>query len=638
VKVSIENSGEIEIPEGALWRDVLQKDEGIDLSGIVAVSLNGRKYDLYASAQEGEVHLIRIDSPEGIDILRHSTSHVMAQAVKESFEGVKVTIGPSIEKGFYYDFDYAPGFKPEDLPGIEERMREIINEDTPFKRSEVTRDEALRFFEEQGESYKVELIRELPEGETISIYEQGSFTDLCRGPHLPSTGYIKAFKLTSLAGAYWRGDERNPMLRRIYGTAFPTEEGLEEYLKWEEEARLRDHRRLGRELDLWSIHEEVGPGMVIYHPNGMTVRNILLDYERREHSRRGYEEVMGPILLKQDLWEKSGHLENYRDKMYFTEIEGQVYGIKPMNCLAHMLIYKSKVRSWREMPKRYFEIGQVHRHEQSGELHGLTRARIFTQDDAHIICMPEQLEQEISDILDFVIEVLDMFEFKYFFEVSTRPEEKFIGAAEDYDRATEILINTLRIKGIEFGIDEGEGAFYGPKIDVKLRDALDRPWQCATIQCDFALPEAFDLTYVGSDNERHRPAMLHRVILGSVERFLAILTEHFAGAFPSWIAPMQARVLPVADRFNEYAEKVVRKLTDAQVRAEADLRSEKLSYKIREAQALKIPYMLVVGGREEEGGTIAVRKRTGEQLPPMAVEEFVKILHDENPTRKNMGL
>ena len=637
VKVRTEGSGEIDVPDGAKWQDVLAKAKGTDSSRVVAVAVDGRKFDLAAVAQPGTARFINLDSPEGLEILRHSTSHVMAQAVRELFNGVKVTIGPAIEKGFYYDFDYQAGFKPEDLPKIEERMQVIIKENLPFQRKEISREEALNFFKAQGEDYKVELIRELPEGETISMYEQGSFTDLCRGPHIPATGFIKAYKLTSLAGAYWRGDERNPMLQRIYGTAFPTQKELDAYLEWEEEARRRDHRRLGRELELFTIHEEIGSGMVVYHPNGMAIRNVLLDFERREHRRRGYEEVMGPILLKKDLWVRSGHYDNYRDKMYFTEVDNQVYGIKPMNCLAHMLIYKSKVRSWRELPKRYFEIGQVHRHEQSGELHGLTRVRSFTQDDAHIICMPEQLESEISDILDFVVEVLKMFNFNYTFEVSTRPKEKFIGSPEAYDKATDILMSTLRHKEIEFVIDEGEGAFYGPKIDVKLRDALDRPWQCATIQCDFALPEAFDLTYVGPDNNRHRPAMLHRVILGSMERFLAILTEHYAGAFPSWIAPIQARVLPVAEAFNAYAEKVVGMLVDAEVRVDSDLRSEKLSYKVREAQAMKIPYMLVVGKREEEGGKVAPRKRDGEQLTPMGAEEFVKHLRSENPTRKSSG-
>ena len=475
MKINVEGSGEVEVPAGSAWKDVLEKASGIDASRVVAVAFDDRKVDLSAPAEELDAKFIRIDTPEGVDILRHSTSHVMAQAVRELFDDVKVTIGPSVEKGFYYDFDHKPAFSPDDLPKIEEKMRQIVKEKIPFERQEVTREEALKLFEEQGENYKVELIKELPDGEKISIYRQGSFTDLCRGPHIPNTGYIKAFKLTSLAGAYWRGDENNPMLQRIYGTSFPDKKSLKKHLLWMEEAKKRDHRKLGRELDLFSIHEEMGSGMVLYHPNGMTLRNVLLDYERREHRRRGYQEVQGPILLKKDLWEKSGHLENYRDKMYFTEVDSQVYGIKPMNCLAHMTIYKSKVRSWRDLPIRYFEIGQVHRHEQSGELHGLTRVRSFTQDDAHIICVPEQLESEISDILDFVMQVLDMFEFNYVFEVSTRPRDKFIGSPEDYDRATDILMETLKNKGLEFSIDEGEGAFYGPKIDVKLRDALDRP-------------------------------------------------------------------------------------------------------------------------------------------------------------------
>lgn len=634
MEVKVKNFGTVKVPDGAKWADVLAFLDGVPKEKVVAVEAGGKFQDLSLPAvSDGEVSFVTYDTPEGLEILRHSTSHVMAEAVKSLFNGVKVTIGPAVEKGFYYDFDYPAGFHPEDLPRIEEKMREIIKADLPFVRRELKREEAIKFFEEQGESYKVELIKELPEGETISVYTQGSFTDLCRGPHIPRTGLIKAFKLTSIAGAYWRGDERNAMLQRIYGTVFPTEEELKKYLEWEEEARRRDHRRLGRELELFTIQDEVGAGMVIYHPYGMVIRNILLDFERREHRRRGYEEVMGPILLKKELWAKSGHLANYADKMYFTEVEGQEYGVKPMNCLAHMLIFKSKVRSWREMPKRYFEIGVVHRHEKSGELHGLTRVRSFTQDDAHILCMPEQLEEEISSILDFVLEVLNMFGFSYQMEISTRPE-KFIGSAENYDKATNILMNVLKNKGIPFKIDEGEGAFYGPKIDVKLKDALDRPWQCATIQCDFALPEAFDLTYVSPTNERLRPAMLHRVILGSVERFLAILTEHYAGAFPSWIAPVQAKILPVSDNFNEYAVKVLKQLKDMDVRVEADLRSEKLSYKIREAQGMKVPYMLVVGAKEQEGETVAVRRRDGKQLPPMTATDFKRLLDEENPTLK----
>ncbi len=637
MKIEVEGAGEVEAPEGSSWKDVLNKTEGINPESIVAVAVNRRRMDLSASAEEGHARFIDMDSAEGLDILRHSASHVMAQAVRELFPDVKVTIGPAIEKGFYYDFDYEPGFSPEDLPKIEQRMSEIIKRDVPYEREELSREEAIELFKKEGETYKVELVEEIPEGETVSLYRQGSFTDLCRGPHLPSTGYIKAFKLTALAGAYWRGDERNPMLQRIYGTAFPNQEAVDEYLEWEEEARRRDHRRIGKELELFALYEEIGAGMVVYLPKGMTLRNILIDYERREHRRRGYEEVMGPILMKKEIWEKSGHMANYRDKMYFTEVEDQQYGVKPMNCVAHMLIYRAKVRSWRDLPKRYFEIGQVHRHEQSGELHGLTRVRTFTQDDAHIICTPDQLQDEISDIMDFTLEILELFDFQYAIEVSTRPEDKFIGSAEDYDRATEILMDTLRKKGLDFAVDEGEGAFYGPKIDVKLRDALDRPWQCATIQCDFALPEAFDLTYVGEDNQRHRPAMVHRAILGSVERFLAILTEHYAGAFPSWLAPVQARVLPVADKFNEYAEQVYKKLKDADIRAETDSRSEKLGYKIREAQTQKIPYALVVGGKEQEEGTVAPRKRGGEQLPSMSVEEFIGLLRDEDPTRRPVG-
>ncbi len=605
----------------------------------VAARLNGRLVDVGSIVEEGGViEPIAIESEEGTEILRHSTSHVMAEAVKALFPEAKVTIGPAIEHGFYYDFDVSRPFSEEDLVKIEEKMREIVAARQPFIRQEISREEAIEFFTRKGETYKVEILRELSEP-VVSLYRQGEFVDLCRGPHLPHTGYIRAFTLTSVAGAYWRGDERNPMLQRIYGTAFPDEEGLKKYLAFLEEAKRRDHRRLGRELDLFQFSDEVGAGMVIYHPKGAMLRHILETFEKREHLRRGYQMVIGPTLLRTDLWKRSGHFDNYRENMYFTEIEGQSYGIKPMNCLAHMMIYKSAIRSYRDLPIRYFELGTVHRHEKSGVLHGLLRVRQFTQDDAHILCTPEQLHQEIEGVIDFVIEVMEIFGFSYEMEISTRPK-KSIGSDEDWDRATNALMAVLRKRGIAYAICEGEGAFYGPKIDVKLRDALDRRWQCATIQCDFTLPERFDLHYIGQDGQKHRPVMLHRVILGAIERFLGILIEHFAGAFPLWLAPVQAVLLTVTDRQVPYAREVYEVLRARGVRVDLDDRNEKLGFKIREAQVQKVPYMIVVGDREVQSRTIAPRRRDGVQLDVMDVEAFLTMVAKEclDATRGRIGL
>ncbi len=445
--------------------------------------------------------------------------------------------------------------------------------------------------------------------------------DLCEGPHVPSSGKIKAFKLLNVSGTYWRGDARNQVLQRIYGTAFPDPKALDEYLHMLEEARKRDHRKLGKELDLFSLQDEAGPGLVIYHPKGAILRTILEDFEKKEHLKRGYQIVIGPQLLRLDLWKQSGHFENYRDKMYFTKVEDAEYGIKPMNCLAHMLIYKSQIRSYRDLPLRYFELGTVHRHEKSGELHGLLRVRGFTQDDAHILCRPDQLNDEICAIIDFVDDVMKIFGFEYEMELSTRPE-KSIGTDEDWERATQALLLALKGKNLPFDINEGDGAFYGPKIDVKLKDALNRRWQCATIQVDFAMPERFDLTYVGSDGERHRPVMLHRVILGAMERFIGVLIEHYAGAFPVWLAPVQAILLTVTDRHIPYAEKAYQELIRKGIRVERDFRNEKLGFKIREAQLQKIPYMLVIGDREEKEETLSPRKRSGETMKAMGIEEF----------------
>ncbi|HYA91011.1 MAG TPA: threonine--tRNA ligase [Thermodesulfobacteriota bacterium] len=595
----------------------------------IAAQVDGTLLDLSRTMdKDAAVSFISVRSKKGLEILRHSASHVMAQAVKELFPTVKLTFGPSTENGFYYDFDYDRTFTTQDLEVIEKKMSEIVAKDEPFIRKEVSKEEAIKTFQDIGEAYKVEHLEELPDH--VSLYRQGSFLDLCEGPHIPSTGRIKAFRLLSVSGTYWRGDSRNRVLQRIYGTAFPAREALEEFLRMLEEARKRDHRKLGRDLDLFSLSEEVGPGLVIYHPKGAILRTILEDFEKKEHLKRGYQMVIGPHLLRLDLWKQSGHFENYRDKMYFTKVEDTEYGIKPMNCLAHMLIFKSQIRSYRDLPIRYFELGTVYRHEKSGELHGLLRVRGFTQDDAHILCRPDQLNDEISSIIEFVDDVMRIFGFEYEMELSTRPE-KSIGADEDWEKATQALMNALKSKNLPYDVNEGEGAFYGPKIDVKLKDALNRRWQCATIQVDFAMPERFDLTYVGSDGERHRPVMLHRVILGAMERFIGVLIEHYAGAFPVWLAPTQAILMTVTDRQVPYGEGAYRQLIRGGVRVEKDFRNEKLGFKIREAQIQKVPYMLVIGDREAREGTLAPRKRNGETLKPMPVEDFVKQVESEYP-------
>jgi threonyl-tRNA synthetase len=596
----------------------------------VAARFNGRLVDIATPlAEDGRLEIITLNTPEGLEVYRHTTAHLMAHAVKDIYgHDVQVTIGPAIENGFYYDFfSETKTFSPDDFERIEAKMQEFVKADLPIVREEVTRDSAIELFRELGEDYKVELIEDLAEA-TVSLYRQGDFVDLCRGPHLPSTGRIKAFKLTSVAGAYWRGDEKNAMLQRIYATAFPDKKQLRSYLNKLEEARKRDHRRIGRELDLFSFSEEAGAGLVIWHPKGALLRTLLEDFERREHLKRGYDIVLGPQILRTDLWKTSGHFDNYRENMYFTEVDGQGYGIKPMNCLAHMLIYKSRQRSYRDLPIRYFELGTVHRHEKSGVLHGLLRVRGFTQDDAHILCTPEQLDGEIKAVLEFVRDVMGIFGFEYEVEISTRPE-KSIGSDEDWERATKALMSSLRDLELPHDINEGDGAFYGPKIDIKLKDALDRRWQCATIQCDFTLPERFDLTYIGKDGEKHRPVMLHRVILGAIERFIGVLIEHYAGHFPLWLAPVQAVVMNVTDSQVGYAEEVFKQLRNSGIRVQLDVRNEKLGFKIREAQVEKIPYMLVVGDKEMTAGTVAPRFRTGKNLEAMSPEDFVRFVREE---------
>ncbi len=579
---------------------------------IIAARVDGRLVDLSTRLDEDkEVEPISVHSKEGVKILRHSTAHVMAEAVKALFPDARPTIGPATDDGFYYDFDRDKPFSYEDLAIIEKKMSEIIAADKPFSRKEISKEDAIRYFAEQNEPYKVEILNDI-EDDTVSLYTQGDFTDLCRGPHIPSTGYIKAFKLLSVAGAYWRGDERNKMLQRIYGTAFASKDELDDYLDFLEESKKRDHRRLGRELELFMMSDEVGPGLIIYLPKGGMVRSILEDFEKRLHLKRGYNIVYGPGILRGELWKISGHMDNYRENMYFTEVDNQLYGIKPMNCLAHILIYRSKIRSYRDLPLRYFELGTVTRHEKSGVLHGLLRVRQFTQDDAHIFCMPDQLIDEIVSIINLVDEVMALFGFDYETEISTRPE-KSIGTDEDWELATSALKQALETKGLDYDINEGDGAFYGPKIDIKLKDAIGRKWQCATIQCDFSLPQRFDLSYIGQDGRKHRPVMLHRVVLGTIERFMGVLIEHYAGAFPVWLAPVQVVVMSITDAQREYAQGIVEKLKENDIRAELNARNEKIGYKVREARSMKVPYMAIVGQREMGENTITLRDRSGRQ-------------------------
>jgi len=620
----------VEVEKGAVILDVLSKlySKG-QLKNIIACKVNGIPVDLneIIDIQDAKIEPIFIDSKEGLEILRHSTAHLMAQAVKRLFPNAKVAIGPAIEDGFYYDFDVESPFTPEDLEKIEQEMEKLAQQDIKIEKKILDKNEAKKLFLEKNETYKLELLDEI-EDSKVSVYFQDDFFDLCRGPHVPSTSYIKAFKLLSIAGAYWRGDEKNKMLQRIYGTSWPSKKELKKYLNMLEEAKKRDHRKLGVQLDLFSFSDEVGPGMPIFHPKGALVRTILEDFEIKEHLKRGYQLVRGPQLLRKQLWEKSGHYDNYRENMYFTKIDEQEYGLKPMNCLAHMLIYKSKIRSYRDLPIRYFELGKVNRHEKSGVLHGLLRVREFTQDDAHIICRPDQLLDEIVNILQFVQDVMALFGFEYEVEISTRPE-KSIGSDEDWDRATKALKQALEHIGMEYGVCPGEGAFYGPKIDVKLKDALNRKWQCATIQCDFTLPARFDLTYIGEDGKKHRPVMLHRVILGAIERFLGVLIEHYAGAFPTWLSPVQARILNITDEQLNYCEKVYNRLKDAGIRVEMDSRNEKLNLKIRESQLEKIPYILVVGNKEVEDETVNVRLRGNKTLGPKKIEDVVELINKD---------
>ena len=554
-----------------------------------------------------ELNILTFNDEKGKGAFRHTTSHIMAQAIKRLYPDTKLAIGPSIEDGFYYDIDRETPLVTEDLEKIEAEMKKIVKEDLPIKQYTMPRAEAIAYFKEKDEPYKVELIEDLPEDSVISFYSQGEFTDLCAGPHLMSTKPVKAFKLTSLAGAYWRGSEKNKMLQRVYGTSYPKKAELEEYLHMMEEAKKRDHRKLGKELGLFMMREE-GPGFPFFLPKGMELKNQLLDYWREIHKKAGYVEISTPIMLSRHLWETSGHWDHYKDNMYTTVIDDEDFAIKPMNCPGGILVYESEPRSYRDLPLRMGELGLVHRHEKSGQLHGLMRVRCFTQDDAHIFMTPEQVRDEIKGVVKLINEVYSLFGFKYHVELSTRPEDS-MGSDEDWDMATKALRGALDDLGLPYVVNEGDGAFYGPKIDFHLEDSIGRTWQCGTIQLDFQLPLRFNLEYTGADGEKHRPIMIHRVIFGSIERFIGILIEHFAGAFPTWLAPVQVKVLPISDKYMDYAQKVLDELNNSGVRAEIDTRAEKIGYKIREAQMKKIPYMLVVGAKEEEDGLVSVRSR-----------------------------
>ncbi len=628
VSVRLKDGSERQFPEGTTLLQAIESvNKKLAKESLVA-RFNGRLVDLNQPLNEdGVLELLGFEDPAGQDVYRHSSSHIMAQAVKRLWPDTQLAIGPAIDKGFYYDFDSTHTFTPEDFEAIEAEMNNIIKADYPIIRKEMPREEAIRFFKERGENYKVELIEDLPEDALISLYQQGEFVDLCAGPHVPSTGKVKAVKLMSVAGAYWRGSEDNAMLQRIYATSFPKKAQLDDYLHKLEEAKKRDHRKLGRELGLFVTVDE-GPGFPLFLPKGMIIRNELENFWRQEHTLAGYQEIRTPIILNEELWHRSGHWDHYKENMYFTKIDDENYAVKPMNCPGGLLAYKQNLHSYKELPLRLCEMGLVHRHELSGVLHGLMRVRAFTQDDAHLFMLPEQIIDEIKGIIDLIDRFYSLFGFPYHVELSTRPE-KSMGSDEDWEVATNALEQALKEKGMNYKINPGDGAFYGPKIDFHLRDSLDRTCQCGTIQLDFQMPERFDLTYIGEDGERHRPVMIHRVIYGSIERFIGIITEHFAGAFPAWLSPVQARVLPITDRHHDYAKEVWERLKAAGIRAEVDLRSEKTGYKIREGQLQKIPYLLVVGDREVEAGTVSVRHRKEGDLGSREVSAFISDLQRE---------
>lgn len=632
VKIVFPDGAEKEYPAGTILLDIA-KNIGPRLAKEALIArVNGKLTDLSKPVlTDASVEFITFADEEGKRVFRHSSSHVMAQAVQKLFPDAKFAIGPAVADGYYYDFDTNETFTPEDLAKIEKEMETIIKNDYPFERFELDRTQAIDLFEKIGQTYKVELIEDLPPDTVLSFYKQGDFTDLCAGPHIFSTGKLKSVKLTNVAGAYWRGNERNKMLQRIYGTSFPKKSMLEEHLFRIEEAKRRDHRKLGAELDLFSIMDE-GPGFPFFHPKGMILRNELEKYWREEHQKRGYQEIRTPIILNRSMWENSGHWEHYRENMYFTKIDEGDYAVKPMNCPGSILIYNSRLHSYRELPLRLAELGLVHRHELSGVLHGLMRVRCFTQDDAHIFMLPEQIKDEIIGVIDLVDDFYRVFGFTYYVELSTKPE-KAMGSDEVWNMATNVLREALDARGLDYKINEGDGAFYGPKIDFHLEDSLGRTWQCGTIQLDFQMPEKFKLSYIGEDGQKHQPVMIHRVVFGSIERFIGILIEHFAGAFPVWLSPVQVKVIPITDRHAEYAREIVKKLDEAGVRVELDTRNEKVNYKIREAQNQKIPYMLIMGDKEVAQDSVAVRHRAKGDLGSMRLDDFVGQLLEEIKTK-----
>lgn len=593
-----------------------------------AGEIDGETVDLRTVVDKDcELNILTFNDEKGKGAFRHTASHIMAQAIKRLYPDTKLAIGPSIDDGFYYDIDRETPLTAEDLEKIEKEMKKIVKEALPIEQFNKPRAEAIEYFKEKGENYKVELIEDLPEDSVISFYSQGEFTDLCAGPHLMNTKTVKAFKLTSLAGAYWRGSEKNKMLQRIYGTAFPKKAELEEYLNMLEEAKKRDHRKLGKELGLFMMRDE-GPGFPFFLPKGMVLKNALLDYWRDIHNKAGYVEISTPIMLSRHLWETSGHWDHYKENMYTTVIDDTDFAIKPMNCPGGILVYQSEPRSYRDLPLRMGELGLVHRHEKSGQLHGLMRVRCFTQDDAHIFMMPEQIRDEIKDVAKLIDSVYSLFGFKYHVELSTRPEDS-MGSDEDWNMATDALRGALDDLGLPYVVNEGDGAFYGPKIDFHLEDSIGRTWQCGTIQLDFQLPMRFNCEYTGADGEKHRPIMIHRVVFGSIERFIGILIEHFAGAFPTWLAPVQVKVLPISDKHMEYGQKVLDELKASGIRAELDSRAEKIGYKIREAQMQKVPYMLVVGAKEEEENLVSVRSRFAGDEGQKSLDEFIAAMKEE---------
>ncbi len=605
---------------------------GVVLShDVFAARVNGTVVDLSRPlSEDAVVEPLRFDSAEGREVYRHTSTHIMAQAVKEIFPSAQLTIGPALEDSFFYDFAFERAFAPEDLEKIEARAADIIRRNLTITRREFSKQEAIEFFRARGEDYKVELIQGFPDDEPISAYMQGDFVDLCRGPHLPATGLVGAFKLLNTAGAYWRGDERNPMLQRIYGTSFPTKGELDAHLARLEEIKRRDHRKVGKELDLITIQDEIGPGLVLWHPKGAVIRLLIENFWREQHIKDGYDLVYSPHIARLDLWKTSGHVDYYQESMFASmKLEGSEYQLKPMNCPYHIMIYKSHLRSYRDLPIRYGELGTVYRYERTGVLHGLLRVRGFTQDDAHLFCRPDQLETEVSRVLDFTFFILRRFGFNEFEVVlSTRPKES-VGADEHWTLATSALEAALKSRPISFSLDPGGGAFYGPKIDVKIKDALGRSWQCSTVQVDFNNPERFELSYTGEDGKAHQPIMIHRALMGSIERFFGILIEHYGGAFPTWLAPVQARVMNITDNQRDYVAAVVAQLKSAGFRAEADLRGEKIGFKIREAEKAKVPFMLVVGDREVQGGTVSVRGRSGSNLGSMTVAGMLDLLRTE---------